>query len=397
MKSVQEQFDIIKKGVAEILPEEQLIQKLTKSYQTQKPLYVKLGFDPSNPDLHLGHAIVLNKLRQFQDLGHRAILIIGDFTAMIGDPTGRNKTRPPLSLEKTRENGKIFQKQAMKILDYANTEELYNSSWLSKLSFQDLIEISSKFTVSQMLERSDFHSRFQKEIPISLHEFLYPLAQAMDSVHTQADIELGGTDQKFNLLMGRSLQKDFNLEQQCIITMPILAGIDGNEKMSKSLNNYVGLDENPNEIFGKILSIQDADILKWLTLCTNEPINSEIESKIRSSPRDMKRFLARKIISQYHSEEIAQKAQDHFDKLFIKKEAPDNIPEFLIDKEQNLLQFLVDKNLLESKNEGKRLVNSGAISVNGQKITDISFQIGQESEQIVKIGKRKFIKIKVLT
>lgn len=396
--SVNEQMDIIKRGVSEILPEEELVRKLEKSNKSNKPLIIKLGCDPSRPDLHLGHAVVLRKMRQFQDLGHQAILIIGDFTGMIGDPTGKSKTRPPLTLEETRQNGQSYIEQAGKVLDTNRLKMMYNSEWLGKLSFEDVIKLASKYTVSQMLERDDFHKRFNSETPISIHEFLYPLAQAMDSVAINSDVELGGTDQKFNLLVGRDIQREYGMEPQCILTMPILTGTDGVEKMSKSLDNYIGITDQPFDMYGKTLSIPDSAIHNWFVMCTNYPNNKleSLKSEITHDPRNTKRLLAREIVTAYYGSDAAAQAEQQFDTIFIKKEIPDDIPEISLeysDGKYSLLQLLVDQNMVESKGEAKRLIQGGGVTVNGQKISDVNLMIEAGSEKVVKAGKRKFVKI----
>ena len=334
---LNEQMDLIRRGVSEIIPETELERKISTSIKNKSPLKIKLGCDPSRPDLHLGHSVVLRKLRQFQDLGHTAILIVGDFTGMIGDPSGRNKTRPSLSLNETRENGKTYFDQAKKILSEKNISIIYNSDWLGKMNFADVINLSSKYTVSQMLEREDFHSRFNNEEPISLHELLYPLAQAMDSVEINSDVELGGTDQKFNLLVGRALQREFGKEPQVILTMPILIGTDGIEKMSKSLDNYIGLNEDANEMYGKTLSIPDKLLIDYFLLATNlssDEINN-LKKDLSSGtahPRDVKRKLAREIVSIYHDQNQAQNAENEFDRIFIKKKCQMKFLKLILEK-----------------------------------------------------------------
>lgn len=397
--SINEQMDLIRRGVSEIIPEEELVKKLERSRSTGKPIVVKLGCDPSRPDLHIGHAVILRKMRQFQDLGHHAILIIGDFTGMIGDPSGKSKTRPPLTLEETRINGKSYTEQATKILDSSKLEIIHNSDWLGKMSFEDVIKLSAKFTVSQMMERDDFHKRFNAEQPISLHEFLYPLAQAQDSVAIKSDIELGGTDQKFNLLVGRELQRANGQEPQCILTMPILEGTDGVEKMSKSLNNYIGITEEPFDMYGKTLSIPDASIYNWFVLCSNYPTAKleELKSVISSDPRNAKRLLAREIVKVYYNEETSVKAEEKFDTLFIKKDVPDDISEMDLVYENgvfSLTQLLVDCGFVPSKGEAKRLIQGGGVTVNGEKISDANFQLTEGQEKIIKAGKRNFVKIR---
>lgn len=395
---LNEQMDLIKRGVSEIIPENDLVQKIGKSIAAKKPLNIKLGCDPSRPDLHIGHSVVLRKLRQFQDLGHTAILIVGDFTGMIGDPSGKSKTRPSLSLEETRKNGESYFVQAKKILSEKNVKMIYNSDWLGKMSFADVINLSSKYTVSQMLEREDFHARFNKEEPISLHEFLYPLAQAMDSVAINADVELGGTDQKFNLLVGRAIQREFGKEAQVIITMPILPGTDGIEKMSKSLDNYIGISDSPREIFGKTLSIPDRLMYDFFVLATNIP-NSElsaIKSLIASEPRNMKRRLAKELVTLYHNHDAAVAAEEEFDRIFVKKDIPDEIEETVygtVGSTVNILQLLTDTKLAPSKSEARRLVEQGGVTINNDKISDAKVLISLSSPLIIKVGKRKFLKV----
>ena len=395
---LNEQMDVIKRGVSEIIPEDDLVRKIEKSIKTNKQLIVKLGCDPSRPDLHLGHSVVLRKLRQFQDLGHLAILIVGDFTGMIGDPSGKSKTRPSLSLEETRKNGESYFEQAKKVLSDKNIKMIYNSGWLGKMSFADVIKLASKYTVSQMLEREDFHTRFNKEEPISLHEFLYPLAQAMDSVAIESDIELGGTDQKFNLLVGRAIQREFGKEAQVILAMPILPGTDGIEKMSKSLDNYIGISDSPREMFGKTLSIPDKLMYDFFLLATNVP-NSELtalKTEIANNPRDTKRRLAREIVALYHSQEAAQASEEEFDRIFVKKDVPDVIEELKyssLGSAVNVVQLLVDTKLAPSKGEARRLVEQGGVSINNEKISDPKSEIQLSEPKIIKVGKRKFLKV----
>ena len=397
---INEQMDLIRRGASEIIQEDELVQKLERSAKENKQLIIKLGCDPSSPDLHIGHSVVLRKLAQFQSLGHQAILIIGDFTGMIGDPSGRNVTRPALTLEEARANGKSYFEQASKILHKEKTKIVYNSEWLSKMSFEDVIKLSSKYTVARMLERDDFTKRFKSGVAISIHEFLYPLAQAMDSVAIKSDVELGGTDQKFNLLVGRDIQREFDIEPQVIITMPLLVGTDGVEKMSKSYNNYIGISESPKEIFGKALSIADSLIYTYFELASdvsNEKLK-EIKNKLDDSsvnPRDIKRELAKNLVAMYHDKKAADQAEEEFDRIFIKKEIPDDLPEFKIPsgkKEIGIVDLIVEVNFAPSKSEAKRLVMQGGVSINGEKIDDINKPIQLESEMILKVGKRKFIK-----
>lgn len=398
--SVNEQMDLIKRGAVEIIPEEELVHKIEKSIKTGKPLNIKLGCDPSRPDLHIGHSVVLRKLAQFQQLGHQAILIIGDFTGMIGDPSGRNSTRPALTLEQTRINGESYFQQASKILDKNKTKIVYNSEWLGKMTFEDVIKLASKYTVARMLERDDFTKRYKAGEPISIHEFLYPLAQAMDSVAIQSDVELGGTDQKFNLLVGRDIQREYGVEPQVILTMPLLVGTDGVEKMSKSYDNYIGISDTPEQIFGRTMSIPDSLIYTYFELATdvsNERLK-EIKAALedgKTNPRDLKRELARKLVSMYYDEDAALRAQEEFDKIFIKKEIPDEIDEFNIEenREINILDLLLLVNFAPSKGEAKRLVLQGGVSIDGVKISDVHQNIKIKSGMILKVGKRKFLKL----
>ena len=394
---VNKQFDQIKRGCEEIIPENQLLDKLKRSYDSNTPLRVKLGCDPSRPDLHVGHGVVLRKLRHFQDLGHQSILVIGDFTAMIGDPSGRNKTRPQLTLEETKVNAESYINQAGQILDLEKLEIVYNSDWLNKMDFSDVIKLSSHYTVARMLERDDFTKRYQSETPISIHEFMYPLAQGMDSVHLNADIELGGTDQKFNLLVGRDLQKEYDQEPQCVLTLPLLEGTDGQDKMSKSYGNDIGLTDSPQEMYGKTMSITDEMIVKYFRLAADasDEVLVKIESNLNDSsynPRDAKRLLARSLVELYYDSDSALKAEDHFDEVIVNKSIPDDIPEFQIERETSLVDAVFLSKVVASKSEVRRLVKQGAVSVDGKKIDDASFSL--RSGQVIKIGKRRFLKIK---
>jgi len=398
--SLNEQMDIIKRGAVEIIPEDELVKKIERSIKENKPLNIKLGCDPSRPDLHIGHSVVLKKLAQFQNLGHQAILIIGDFTGMIGDPSGRNSTRPALTLEQTRINGESYFQQASKILDKDKTRIVYNSDWLSKMNFEDVIKLSSKYTVARMIERDDFTKRFKAGEPISVHEFLYPLAQAMDSVAINSDVELGGTDQKFNLLVGRDIQREYGIEPQVILTMPLLVGTDGVEKMSKSLDNYIGISDPPQQIFGRTLSIPDNLIYTYFVLTTDvsEEKLAEIQNLMndeKTNPRDLKRELAKTLVTMYHSEEAAKTAEEEFDRIFINKGLPDEIPEFKIEesKEINVLELIVLVNFAPSKGEARRLVTQGGVSIDGEKINDPLQTIKIKKEMILKVGKRKFVKL----
>jgi tyrosyl-tRNA synthetase len=397
---LNEQLDLIQRGAEEIIPIDELEAKIKKSIETGIPLNVKLGADPSRPDLHLGHTVVLKKLRHFQDLGHQAILIIGDFTGMIGDPTGRSKTRPPLTLEETREFGKTYFEQASKVIDGTKAKILYNSEWLAKMTFEDVIKLASKYTVARMLERDDFEKRYKNGEPISIHEFLYPLAQAMDSVAIKADVELGGTDQKFNLLVGRDIQREYGQDPQVILTMPILPGTDGVEKMSKSLDNYIGISEPPDEIYGKTMSIPDSLIYTYFELVTDvskEELNliKQQLSDPSVNPRDLKRKLARTIVEQYYSKEAALQAEENFDKIFVRKEIPDEVIEVFVNQESasNIISLLRSIGAAPSNSEARRLVDQGGVSINGEKIQNSNSPIQIQSGSILKVGKRKFYKL----
>jgi tyrosyl-tRNA synthetase len=395
---VEEQLALIRRGTEEIIPEDELRQKLEKSKETNTPLIIKLGCDPSRPDLHIGHGVVLRKLRHFQDLGHQAILVIGDFTAMIGDPSGRNKTRPQLTIEEAKANAKSYVDQSKVILDVDNLKVLYNSDWLNAMDFNDVVKLASSYTVARMLERDDFTKRFQSEVPISLHEFLYPLAQGQDSVELNADVELGGTDQKFNLLVGRDLQKDNGQRPQCIITMPLLEGTDGIEKMSKSYENHIGLHDKPEDMYGKTLSISDDMILKWFTLAADaeESVVKDAEARLSDSsvnPMDIKRELARRVVELYYDEETAQKAEHHFNTVVVGKGVPDDMPEFSLGSEDLIVNVIFDAGLLKSKGEARRMIKQGAVKLDGETIADIQATIAPKDDQILKVGKRRFLKV----
>jgi len=394
-------MDVIKRGASEIIPEDDLVKKLQRAIKTKKPLRVKLGCDPSRPDLHLGHSVVLRKLRQFQDLGHEAILIIGDFTGMIGDPSGRSKTRPSLSLEETRQNGQSYFEQATKILSSKKIQMFYNSEWLAKMNFADVIRLASKYTVARMLERDDFTLRYKAGEPVSVHEFLYPLAQAMDSVAIEADIELGGTDQKFNLLVGRDIQREYSLEPQVILTTPILPGTDGVEKMSKSLDNYIGINEPPKEIYGKSLRIPDNLIYTYFELATdvsNQEL-AEIKKTLAEksvNPRDIKRRLARTLVAMYHDANAATRAEEEFDRIFIDKSTPDEVEEYRLGSENGSLSItglITTAQLASSKSEARRLIEQGGVSIDGERVSDANAPLPDKKEFILKVGKRKFLKV----
>ncbi|MXW84262.1 MAG: tyrosine--tRNA ligase [Rhodothermaceae bacterium] len=396
---VEDQLLHLKRGVEEIIPEEELRTKLLRAARTGKPLVVKLGCDPSRPDLHLGHSVVLRKLRQFQDLGHEVVLIVGDFTGMIGDASGRSKMRPALSLEETRRNGQTYFEQASRILDSERIRIVYNSEWLGKLSFGDVVRLAGKSTVARMLERDDFSGRYTKGDPIGIHEFLYPLAQAQDSVEIEADVELGGTDQKFNLLMGRTVQKSVGQEPQVCITLPILEGLDGAEKMSKSLDNYVGLAEPAETMYGKILSIPDTLIYRYFELASDEETDAlpELHKLCAKNPRDAKHRLALSITRFYHGIEAAEKAREHFERTVIRKEVPKEVASFKPegDGQIGLLNLLTSSGLTPSNGAARRLVQQGAVSIDGQRVTDnrLVIDVTKRAPFLVKVGKRRFVRI----
>ena len=396
--NTDKQIDMIQQGVEEIIPIDELKHKLDRGQKSNKPLTVKLGCDPSRPDLHIGHAVVLRKLRQFQDLGHKAVLVIGDFTAMIGDPSGRNKTRPQLTLEEAKSNAESYIEQAKIILDINSLKICNNAQWLNTMNFSDVVGLASKYTVARMMERDDFEKRYKSEIPITIHEFLYPLAQAMDSVHLNADIEIGGTDQKFNLLVGRDIQREFGQDPQIILTVPLMEGTDGVEKMSKSYDNHIGLTDSYDEMYGKTLSIPDNMIEKYFLLGANadEKKMKEIKNSLndgKTNPRDIKRELARKIVAIYHSDVLAKKAETNFDKIFIGKEVPDNIPEVKLDKDELLVHIIASNKLVSSKSEPRRLIDQGAVKIDDEKCLDRDQIINKGKSIIIKVGKRRFLKI----
>ena len=396
---VDEQLELISRGTEEVIPLNDLRKKLEKSISNNKPLTIKLGCDPSRPDLHIGHGVVLQKLRDFQDLGHQAVLVIGDFTAMIGDPSERNKTRPQLTLEEAKVNAESYIEQSKVLLDVKSLKILFNSTWLNKMNFEEVIKLSSKYTVARMIERDDFTKRFESETPISMHEFLYPLAQAMDSVEINADVELGGTDQKFNLLVGRDIQREYGQDPQSIITLPLLEGTDGVEKMSKSYDNYISLDDSPEEMYGKIMSINDSMILKYYKLAVFADRKKINEVKLllkddNNNPRDIKRSLAKDLVKKYYSKEKADFAQSSFDQIFVKRDNPEDMQGRKIDSDIGLLELLTEEGLIASKGEGKRLISQNAVKINGEVCDDINFVITlSKKELVIKVGKRRFLRV----
>jgi len=395
---IEKQLKVIKSGVENLISEEELVQKLKRCEETGKPLRVKQGFDPTAPDIHLGHTVGLRKLRQFQDLGHKVVLIIGDYTGMVGDPSGRSDTRPRLTYEQVVENAKTYEKQFFKILDKNKTEVRYNGEWFSKMTFSDVMDLAARFTVARLLERDDFANRYKEGKPISLHEFFYPLMQGYDSVAIQADVELGATEQLFNLVAARQIQKEYGQEPQVVITLPVLEGIDGKQRMSKSLGNYIGIDEESDEMFGKVMSIPDNLILKYFTLVTDYDIErlKDVERRLNDktvNPMEVKKELARTIVAMYYGEEAALAAQRNFEKVFSRREIPDGIQEVKVESNNKLLvNLLAEHGILPSKSECRRLIRQGAIEVNKEKISDINFTLEKNKEYIVKVGKRKFVK-----
>lgn len=385
--NVPEQLARIRRGCSEIISEAELSKKLEFSLKEKVPLRIKAGFDPTAPDIHLGHSVLLRKLRSFQDLGHTVIFLIGDFTARIGDPSGQNKARPPMSDEDVRRNAATYKEQVFRILDPARTEIAFNNDWFSKMSIYGIFDLLKHSTVSQILARADFRKRMGENIDIKANEFLYPLLQAYDSVHLKADVELGGTDQKFNLLLGRELQKDYGQQEQVVITLPLLEGLDGVNKMSKSLGNYIGINESPAEVFGKILSISDVLMYRYYELLTDEDLTA-----VRLlHPKEAKENLARIIISQYHGSILAQKAQDEFNKVFKDKEIPSDTPEYKISAPVKILDLLAASGLCGSKNEARRLIQQGAVSFNEEKLKDENYLV--QAGGIIKAGSRRFLKV----
>ncbi|RME14128.1 MAG: tyrosine--tRNA ligase [Bdellovibrio sp.] len=397
----EEQLKEISRGVVDLVSKEELLQKLQKSYKEQKPLIIKAGFDPSRPDLHLGHTVLINKLKQFQDLGHQVVFLVGDFTARIGDPTGKNEARPPLSEEEVQENSKTYARQVFKILDSEKTKVVYNSEWMSQFSSFDFIRLASHYTVARMLERDDFHKRFKSQTPISIHEFLYPLIQGYDSVALKADVELGGTDQRFNLLVGRDLQRAYGLPSQCILTMPILEGLDGVQKMSKSLDNYIAVEDSPREMFGKTMKISDDLMLRYYELLTDlstkelDQLKEDLKTG-RKHPRDAKVELAQFLVTRFHGKEAAQKAYEEFQRVFVSKGLPDEIPEKKLSVMSiGILDLLVQTGMCSSKGEGRRLIQGGGVKINQQKVPDVYLKVdlSQQQNVLVQVGKKKFLRV----
>lgn len=400
MLSPKEQLDVIKRGAVEIIVEEDLLKKFERSIANGKPLRVKAGFDPTAPDIHLGHTVLLNKMLQFQELGHEVIFLIGDFTGMIGDPTGKSETRKHLTKEEVADNAKTYQAQIFKILDQAKTKIVFNSDWMSKMSAGDMIQLAAKHTVARMLEREDFKKRYQSELPISIHEFLYPLIQGYDSVVLKADVELGGTDQKFNLLVGRELQKEYGQEPQCIVMMPLLEGLDGVNKMSKSLGNYIGINEPAREIFGKVMSVSDVLMLRYYELLSSVSLDDlqKIKDDIKSGalhPMEAKKRLAAEMADRFCGSDEGAKARDDFEKVFSKKNTPDDIAVVEVaweGEKMKLAKIIALAGAAKSNSEARRLIQQGAVEVDQKPIGDIDAELAAR-EYVIRVGKKRFVKV----
>ena len=400
MITVEEQLELIERGVVDCISREELKAKLEKSVKTGNPLKIKAGFDPTAPDLHVGHTVLLQKMKHFQDLGHEVYFLIGDFTGFIGDPTGKSETRKPLTREDIAKNAETYKEQVFKILDPVKTKIAFNSEWLSKINSFDMIRLASELTVARMLERDDFKKRFEDNRPISIHEFLYPLIQGYDSVAMESDVELGGTDQLFNLLVGRDLQRSRGQEPQIVLTMPLLEGLDGVNKMSKSLGNYIGITEPANDIYGKTMSVSDELMFRYYEL-VSDLSNAEIEElkqgleKGALHPKEIKQKLARELTARFHSEEDAHKAEQNFENVFAKHDLPDDMPEFSLSSTEPvwLPKLMVDSGLVSSTSDGRRMIKQNAVSIDGEKIGDTDFNVEPAGDMILKVGKRRFCKI----
>ncbi len=400
--TVSEQLAIIKRGAVEILVEKELQEKLEKSASSGVPLKIKAGFDPTAPDLHLGHTVLLHKMRQFQQMGHEIFFLIGDFTGMIGDPTGKSETRKPLTREDVLKNAETYKEQVFKILDPDKTKVVFNSEWLAKLNASDMITLASKYTMARMMEREDFSNRFANQLPISIHEFLYPLIQGYDSVALKADVELGGTDQKFNLLVGRELQREWGQVPQTVITMPLLEGLDGVNKMSKSLGNYIGINEPADEIFGKIMSVSDELMIRYYELLSDMSLSDldSLRSRVKDGslhPMEAKKQLGREMVARYHSTSAAAQAEENFTKRFRDNQTPDEMPEIILGMDEGkalLCKVLAQAELVKSNSEGRRAIQQGGVKVNGEKVSDENLEIACSGAYIIQVGKRRFAKVR---
>jgi len=399
--TIDEQISLIERGTVDVVSRDDLVRKLKKSQESGEPLKIKTGFDPTAPDLHLGHTVLIQKMKHFQDLGHDIYFLIGDFTGMIGDPTGKSETRKPLTIEDVKRNAETYKEQIFKILDPAKTKVVFNSSWLGKLTSYDMIRLASQLTVARMLEREDFRVRFDNEKPISIHEFLYPLIQGYDSVALEADVELGGTDQLFNLLMGRDLQRSWNQEPQVVITMPLLEGLDGVNKMSKSLGNYIGITESSTDIYGKIMSISDTLMFRYYELLSDlsaaeiETLAGDMKTGKRH-PKDIKKKLAFEMTARFYNEEEAAKAGESFEQVFKHHGLPENITEITLAKEDGevwLPKLLVEAGLTESTSEARRLIKQQAVSLDNEKVLDTEYTVQPEGAVLIKVGKRRFARV----
>jgi tyrosyl-tRNA synthetase len=401
-KGVEEQLELLTRGAVDVISREELAEKLKKSRATGVPLKVKAGFDPTAPDLHLGHTVLIQKLKHFQDLGHEIKFLIGDFTGMIGDPTGKSETRKPLTVEDVKRNAETYKEQIFKILDPSRTEVVFNSTWLEKLTAHDFIRLASQLTVARMLEREDFKVRFENERPISIHEFLYPLVQGYDSVALQADVELGGTDQLFNLLMGRTLQKVWGQEPQVVLTMPLLEGLDGVNKMSKSLGNYIGITESADNIYGKTLSVSDDLMFRYYELLSDLSAAeiAELQAGLKEGrlhPKTVKQQLARELTARFHGAAEAVRAEENFEKVFSKHELPDEIEEVAVKAEGETIwlpKLLVEAGLVKGTGEARRMIQQSAVTLDGEKVADVDFQVPAAGEVLLKVGKRRFARVR---
>lgn len=406
-KELEKQWEIITQNTVDVLPENEFKSKLAYSIKENKPLRIKQGFDPTSPDIHLGHAVGIRKLKQFQELGHKIVLIVGDYTALVGDPSGQSKTRPRLTYEEVMANAETYQKQFFNILDKSKTEVRYNGEWFKKMQFSEVMELASKYTLARILERDDFENRYKSGIPISIHELFYPLMQAYDSVAIESDVEIGGTDQKFNLLVGRTIQEAYGKTSQAVLTLPILVGLDGEKKMSKSLGNYIGVEEAPREIFGKVMSIPDSLMLQYFKLAavaSTEDLASftkELENP-SLNPMIVKKKLGIKIVDLYHPQGSGQKAKEEFERIFSQKKLPDEIPELTSDDLKKieidpakiyLVHLIAKTKMSKSNSEARKLIQAGAVTINNEKIADTDYEFEFKKETVIKVGKRKFLKL----
>jgi tyrosyl-tRNA synthetase len=403
LSDFKQQYNIISRGTVEILPEEEFKQRLKESIEQNKPLRVKQGFDPTAPDIHLGHTVGIRKLKQFQELGHQIVLIIGDYTALVGDPSGRSATRPQLPYEKIMANAETYQKQFFKILDESKTEVHFNGEWFSRMSFRDIMVLAARLTVARVLERDDFDKRFKAGNPISVHELLYPLMQAYDSVAIKADVEIGATEQKFNLLTGREIQTDYGVRPQLILTLPVLVGVDGQNRMSKSLGNYIGIDEPAGEIFGKVMSIPDELIYSYYELATDIPLEqlSALKASLNDkslNPMTFKKELGQTLVRMYHDQEAAIKTREEFERVFSKKEEPENIEEYNCNSYGDhvwVVKLMTDSGLATTNGEARRLIKGGGVSIDSNKISDENYEIIIKDGMLLKVGKRRYLRLKI--